>query len=194
MFSEMDKKVLQVILVVGVVAVLGLFYHVWAKVNPEVKRRDAAIRANTAEIKRKKEELDDLKAWRARAAEIGVIVQSLEEKIARLPRTRSAREFFRILRECVRMTNLTDLKVQRLKEIPMGAYEEVPYLIVCRARYHDLGQFLALIEQHRSQIMRLKTLDISNDIKRPSRHPVTLRVATFVFTQPLPRTKEVASK
>lgn len=194
MFSETDRKVLQVILVVGVVAVLGLFYYVWATANPEKKRLDAAIAEHTTETKAKETELSNLKNWQEQADEISAIVRNLEQKIQRLPKTRGPREFFRILRQCVRITNLSDIKVGRLKRVPMGAYEEIPYMITCRARYHDLGQFLALIEQHREQIMRIKTLDISNDLKRPSRHPITLSVATFVFTEPLPQTKEVASK
>ena len=66
-------------------------------------------------------------------------------------------------------------------------YAEIPYRIDCRARYHDLGQFLALVEQHKEQIMRVKNLDLSADAKNPSRHKVDIQVATFFFTRSIPR-------
>jgi hypothetical protein len=49
-----------------------------------------------------------------------------------------------------------------------------------------LGQFLTLIEQHPDQIIRVKTMRIGNDPNRPSRHPVRMAVATFVFTEKVP--------
>jgi len=194
MLSENDKKVLQVVLVVGVVAFIGLFYYSWAVVKGRMKNLDKTIKTAEETVRQKQQELSDMKKWQKRSAEIEGLITELQKKVSRLPSTVEAREFFSILRECVRMTNLTNIKIARVKSVSMGMYEEIPYAITCRARYHDLGQFLALVEQHRKQIMRIKTLDISNDPKRPSRHPVTMKIATFVFTKPLPKTKEVASK
>jgi len=192
MFSEADRKVLQTALIAGGIALLGLIYYIWASVNPEITQLDKAMSGYQEDLKKKHAELEQVKKWEARAGEIAAIVQQLEQKVQRVPKTAEPGEFFRLLRECVRRTNMTDIKIARLKNVPMGAYDEIPYTITCRARYHDLGQFLTLVEQHPQQIMRVKTLDVSNDAKRPSRHSVIVQLATFVFTQPFP--KEVASK
>lgn len=194
MFSETDKKILQVVLVIGVVAVLGLFYYVWAVVNAEKRGLDKTIEAKQTEHRKASAELAELRKWEDKAGQIDKIVKQLEEKVKRLPRTVEARKFFSILRDCIRVTNLSVERIARIKLESMGAYSEIPYMISCRARYHDLGQFLMLVEQHREQIMRVKTLDVTNDPKRPSRHPVTLRVATFVFTQPVSNLKEVSGQ
>jgi Tfp pilus assembly protein PilO len=191
MFNESDKKILQIVLVVGVVAGLGLFYYYWAMAKYQIKSLDDEITTLAEQKKKKSAELRELKQWAEREDEITQIVAQLEEKVQRLPKTPEARRFFSILRDCIRITNLSANKIARLKPEPMGAYSEIPYQISGSARYHDLGQFLMLVEQHREQIMRVKTLDVRNDMKRPSRHPLNLKVATFVFTQPLPQQESV---
>jgi len=190
--SDTDKKTLQTTLIGGVVVLLGLLYYVWAVVNPQVAGYDKSIRDLNDQMEVKQEELKDVKKWEERKGEITAIVQQLGEKVKRLPQTTDPSEFLRILRECVQLTNLTDIRIDRPKPILMGAYDELPYMITCRARYHDLGQFLTLIEQHPQQILRVKTFEISNDAKRPSRHRVTLQLATFVFA--VSKSQEVASK
>jgi Tfp pilus assembly protein PilO len=194
MFSESDKRTLQTAVVAGVVAMLGLFYYSWAFVNPDIGGTEKSIADLQEEIKRKEATLAELKKWEGRTNEIASIVQDLEAKVQRLPKTSEASDFLRILRDCVRRTNLSDIKIGRVRNVPMGAYEEIPYMITCRARYHDLGQFLTLVEQHPDQIMRLKTLSMASDLRRPSRLNVVVQVATFAFTESLPKTKEVASK
>jgi Tfp pilus assembly protein PilO len=194
MFSEADKKILQTALVGGVVAILGLFYYMWAVVNPEMASRDKDITSHTDLIKKKDAELAEIKRWEGRTAEIAAIIQQLDQKIKRLPGTSDASEFLRILRECVQITNLSDIRIGRVKNVPMGAYDEIPFMVTCRARYHDLGQFLTLVEQHPQRIMRVKTLNVTSDLARPSRHTAIVQVATFVFNESVPRAKEVASK
>lgn len=196
MFSETDKKVLQVGLVAAVIVGLALLYYVWAVVKYKVSGYEKTINTTQAQITQKQAELDNLNDWKARENEIRGYIERLRKEVDRLPTKPEAREFFGILQSSLSMTNLSENQIIRQKNVPMGAYEEIPYQIVCRARYHDLGQFLALVEQHKLQIMRIKTLDILNDLRRPSQHQVTLRVATFIFTEPVPQMdrKEVASK
>jgi len=193
-FTDADKRVLQTALVAGVVALLGLFYYVWAIVNPEIKQLKSAVMTEEADIKVREAELAELKRWEGRAGEIAMIVKELNQKVQRVPKTSDPSEFLRILQECIRRTNLSDLKIVRLKNVPMGAYEEIPYTITCRARYHDLGQFLTLVEQNPQQVMRVKTLDVRNDLKRPSRHNVIVQLATFVFVESALQDKEVAAQ
>ncbi|MCX8036522.1 MAG: type 4a pilus biogenesis protein PilO [Candidatus Sumerlaeia bacterium] len=188
MFSKQDKKILQAALVGGGIAVVGLIYYVMVYVSKEVASYEKAIKTSNDTYKKKQAELDDLRRWEQRKEEINALVNDLMEKVKRLPRSVEASDFFRILRDCVHRTNLSEIKVGRLKTVDMGAYNEIPYMVSCRARYHDLGQFLALIEQHSQQIMRIKTMDVYVDMKkRPSRHHVNLQIATFVFTEPVPR-------
>ena len=198
MWSEADKRILRPVLIGGAVILAALLYYSWVK-NDEATSMDARIKGLEEQKKAKQLEMEEIKKWESRSAEIEDIVKDLQEKVKRLPRTVEASDFFRILRDCVLMTNLTDISVGRVKRANMGAYEEIPYLIDCRARYHELGQFLALVEQHSQQIMRVRKLDVLEDINRPSRHRVTIEIATFVFTEqippaPVPPAPEVAAK
>jgi Tfp pilus assembly protein PilO len=191
MFSDKDKKMLQMIAVFAVVAVAGLFFY-QRSTRAQAGAIDAKIATFTELQKSKSKELEELRLIMDRSAEIGQMMTAIEEKRKRLPQTAEAREFYNIIRECIQITNLSELRIAPVAPVPMGLYEEVPYYITCRARFHELGQFLMLVEQHGKQIMRIKTLDIGNDLKRPSRHPVLVRLATFVF---LPTAdKEVAQK
>jgi len=198
MWSEADKRILRPILIGGAVILAALLYYSWVT-NDEAKSMDDRIASLKEQSKAKEAELTEIKRWESRAPEIEDIVKDLQEKVKRLPRTVEASDFFRILRDCVLMTNLTDISVGRVKRANMGAYEEIPYVIDCRARYHELGQFLAIVEQHSQQIMRVRRLDILEDVGRPSRHKVSMEIATFVFTEqippaPLPPAREVTSK
>ena len=193
MLSETDKKILQVVLVVGLFSVVGLFYYSFGVVKDRVKRLNERINTTEKQIKEKETYVQDLREWQNRQADIQGLIQALNEEIKRLPTSIDERNFFQILAECIAKANLSDVKVTRPigrgrkgKQLDLGAYVERPYRIYCKARYHDLGQFLMLIEQHRERIMRLKTLDVSNNPKRPSRHPVNMQVATYVFTRPIP--------
>jgi Tfp pilus assembly protein PilO len=186
MFTETDKKVLQVVLVFAVFAILGLFYYVWAFANPQLERLQKMEKKQAAAIKTRTAQLTELKRWEGKREDIRKIVDQLKERLRRLPQLVETFRFVNIIRQCMGKTNLSDMNIGRMKKVPMGAYEEMPYLINCRARYHDLGQFLTLIEQHPEQIIRVKRLTISNDANRPSRHPVRVTVATFVFTEKVP--------
>jgi Tfp pilus assembly protein PilO len=188
MFSQRDKKTLQLVGVVAVVAIVGLFFY-QRQTKGEVAKMTTQITSLNEQFNAKKKELDELRIVLSRKDQITNMIAQIQEKRLRLPQTPEAREFYSILRECIQITNLSDIKIAPVEPVPMGLYEELPYVITCRARYHELGQFLMLVEQHSKQIMRIKTIDITNDLARPSRHPVTLRLATFCF---LPGPKEVA--
>ena len=186
MFSDKDKKSLQLLLIFGVVAALGLFLYVRNVVKPELLALQDSTTKGQQALKEKRAELSELKRWEGREAEIQGTMTKLREKMMRLPTRIDSRQFVGILRDCILQASLSDIAVMQIKPTDMGLYQEVPYEIKCRAKYHDLGQFLMLAEQHAKQIMRVKTMDITNDMKRPSRHPVTLRLSTYVINKPVP--------
>lgn len=196
MFSEQDKKVLQVILVIAVIAGLGLFYYSWAVVKYEVRRLDSDIKKYQQDKKTKQTQLRELKKWEGREAVIEQMAAELKRRVQRLPTSPEAREFYAILRQCIGMANLSEItKIVRTKGTDLGSdVAEIPYQITCRAGYHDLGKFLELVEQHPKQIIRLKSLDVQTDLKRPTQHKVSLEVATFVFTRPVPKAKKGATR
>jgi Tfp pilus assembly protein PilO len=62
-------------------------------------------------------------------------------------------------------------------------YTEIPYTIEAHGRYHEIGQFLTLIEQNPQRFMRLRNFTAENNLERPSIHPVQMEISTFMFNQ-----------
>jgi Tfp pilus assembly protein PilO len=100
---------------------------------------------------------------------------------AKLPDSPDAPGFYQALVRVLQVTRVDYSELQPLKDAPRTVYVELPYKITCKARYHDLGHFLNLIEENPDRFMRVKTFTIENQDSRPSVHPVTLEIGTFMF-------------
>ncbi|RMH29774.1 MAG: hypothetical protein D6691_02160, partial [Candidatus Hydrogenedentota bacterium] len=91
--------------------------------------------------------------------------------------------FFQALSKVLQVTRVDYTELEPLKEVSRSAYVEIPYRIKGTARYHDFGHFLNLIEDNPDRFMRVRTFTIENRDDRPSVHPVTIELATFMFVK-----------
>ena len=197
MFTETDKKVLQTGLVMAGILAFALLYYTFIMVKPQVQNDRKEAQKKRDEKKKLDEELAQLQEYKGKEAEIAAFIQQLYKEVERIPQAKEALEFSRIIEDSIRMTNVDYTGMLPQKSIPRGAYEEIAYLIDGRARYHDFGQFLAVIEQHKNRIMRIRKLTVTSDpAKSPARHKLSVEVATYYFTETLPSLdkKEVASR
>lgn len=191
MFSDRDRYVLRNFLVLAVVATAAVGYYSWSVASTERQSRQKNIESLSEEVKAKEKMLVEIKKFIQDRDKIEVLVRQLAEKAKRLPWTVGAIEFYTVVGDCVRRTNISDMFITVRPPVVRGHFTEFPYQISCKARYHELGQFLTLIEQHSKQIIRIKSLEITNDLRRPSRHPVKMEMATFRFNQAIPSLTEI---
>jgi type IV pilus assembly protein PilO len=59
-------------------------------------------------------------------------------------------------------------------------YQEMPIMITAKSGYHELGQFLASLE-NASRLMKVVDIDIKANKATPRKHDVELVVSTFIL-------------
>ena len=177
--KERDAVKAFFILAIFVAAIVGYYYY-WV-VKPQLVKDAEQVKKLNAEISTLN---DRLRAMDVAAANL----QSLREKQAllqavseKLPNSIDAPGFYQALVKILQVTRVEYSELVQQKEMVRTIYTEIPYRIVCRASYHDFGQYLNLIEENPDRFMRVKKFIIENNDKRPSVHPVTVELATFMF-------------
>ncbi len=182
-FSDTDKKILQIGIFLAVLIAVILLYYMWGIQRPQIK-------AHEKQRNKLKAEVDDLQD---RYAEMLRMVNQIDkvkkdlgivkEAAKRLPGSRDRFNFFVELSDLLQLTGVKYSKIVPKKESVKAYYTEIPYEIRCLARYHEFGQFVNMMEQNPRRFMRVKYFTIGNDKNRPSMHPITLGVATFMFNE-----------
>ena len=171
-------KALAILLAVAVGIVAFLDFGQWRnqikimkqttdKIGGEIKTMEARIR----EIDRALANVDELRRKQELLAQIS----------AKLPDSPDAPGFYNALVKILQSTRINYTALEPKPPAERTAYMEIPYSITCAGRYHDFGQFLNLIEENPDRFMRVKSFTIDNSDKRPSIHPITVDIATFMF-------------
>jgi Tfp pilus assembly protein PilO len=169
------------------IVLLGGAYAFYAYyIQPDIKRNTELVTKLDKEIK----ELD------ARIKEMNEAEQNLEllkqkqeylrQVAAKLPSSIAPQEFYNAMIEILQTTRVdyNTLSQQKLEE--RSIYTEIPYKISGKGRYHDFGQFLNMVEENPVRLMRVKRFVVENDDRRPSVHPITVELATFMFNKRTP--------
>jgi Tfp pilus assembly protein PilO len=170
-------------IVLAVLIFAGALYYDYFFVQPDIQRKQKRQEQLRGEIKALEQEIRDLQAQLASPEELKAKEEFLKKIAAKLPDSADAPGFFDALRQILQVTNVEYTELEPLKEISRSVYVEIPYRIKCKARYHDLGHFINLIEENPKRFMRIKTFTIENQDDRPSIHPVEIELATFMFVK-----------
>lgn len=181
--TPQQKDIIKAGVVLAVLIFLGGFYYYGFFVKDEIARKTKQTQQLQAEIKNLEQQYRDIQAQLGNPEELKAKREFLEKIAAKLPDKPDAPGFFQALVDILRVTNIEYTELEPQKEIPRSIYSEIPYKIKCKARYHDFGHFLNLIEENPKRFMRVKTFTIENQDNRPSIHPVTIEVATFMFVK-----------
>ena len=123
-------------------------------------------------------EIQELMAQRDELDRQRELIQTV---VARLPSSPDAPGFLMALVSILRTTHIIQEIVKPERPQNREQYTEIPYIVEAHGRYHALGQFLTLIEQNPQRFMRLKNLNIENNLDRPSIHPIKMEIPTFMF-------------
>lgn len=183
MFTEKQKQAL----IAGLIgAAFLLFLVIYMNMTFFTAQKNAGIRnLNTAN--------KQIKDYTAEIAKMDKFLndeterQKLDEVVSnakrRLPTNPEAIEFIDIIREGARRTGISFSSITPISIRDRGSYREIPYQVKGTSRYHEFGQFLNLIECHPDRFMRVNSFTIENNTSRPSIHPVTVEISTFMFEE-----------
>jgi type IV pilus assembly protein PilO len=181
--TKQQKKAVITTVIAGVV-ILGFTSYLYfmlgkksiAVKTAQIEKNQEKIEILNAQLK----EMDELAKLQGRFSEIET---RLDQISRRLPSTPEAPGFLNALSAALRATGISTKKLAPTPENAFDRFTEIPYKIDAVGRYHEIGQFLTLVEENPQRFMRVKSLKIENDKARPSLHPVTVGIATFMFVE-----------
>jgi Tfp pilus assembly protein PilO len=180
--NEQQKRMLLIVVFVGFIGLVTTAYlwYIWGSGIVKTSRQKVETAATeTASIEAELTKINEFQALTQ--SEYSVIEAKLERMTRRLPPSPEAPGFLKALSNILRETGIDtkDLAPQAVEAF--GGYTEIPYQISARGRFHEIGQFLNLLEQNPDRFMRVKEMTVKNSEDRPSLHPVDVKIATFMF-------------
>lgn len=182
-FDEQAKKTLLVGVVIAGLIIAGFAYYNFVILGPYYQRNENRLVDLDKEIKVLREQLKEINEARGYADQIAEMRKVVEEYAKRLPNTPDAPGFYQELIRILRITGVRTSRIEPKSHRQETLYTEIPYNIEGRCRYHELGQFINLIEENENRFMRINYLHITNNQDRPSIHPVSVGISTFMFNQ-----------
>jgi Tfp pilus assembly protein PilO len=181
--TPQQKDIIKAGFVLAILIFAGAFYYYSFFVRDETARKNKQIETLKADIKKLDQELRDIQAQMANPEELKAKKEFLDKIAKKLPEREDSPGFYAALVDVLRVTHIEYSELTPLPTVSRSIYAEIPYRIKCQARYHDFGHFLNLIEENPNRFMRVKTFTIENQDNRPSIHPVTIELATFMFVK-----------
>jgi len=182
-FDEQAKKSLTVGLFCAVVIFAGVAYWHYSFLKPLYKKYDSQIKVLNGEISKYKGDLDEINQAEKARGEVENMRRIVAEATKRLPSTPDAAGFYQELIRILRITGVLTTRVEPGGNRAQPYYTEIPYGIQCQCRYHEFGQFLNLIEENQTRFMRVNSFVINNNNNRPSIHPISVNISTFMFNK-----------
>jgi Tfp pilus assembly protein PilO len=182
-FTEKQKSQMLIIGFFGlaVIALVAWYHLMFARPKiEELGRQRATVQR---QITQKVAELEEIRALLAQREQLEQRRRMISRVMRRLPSTPDAPGFLVSLVEVLRQTGIIQRLVKPEATRNRVDYTEIPYSVSAFGRYHELGQFLTLVEQNPDRFMRLRTMKVTNTIARPSIHPVDLEITTFMFNR-----------
>jgi len=181
--TPQQKDIVKAGIVLAVLIFAGVcyYYFYWAKSS--IQMREKQVAELQKDIKKIEQEIRDIEAQFGNPEELKAKRTFLEKIARKLPDRVDAQGFFEALVAILGATNIDYSELTPKPPISRSIYTEIPYEIRCKARYHDFGHFLNLIEENPNRFMRVKTFTIENQAERPSIHPILIEVATFMFVK-----------
>ena len=182
-FTEQQKSKLMVVVFLGVILLVVVGYFHFMLGRAQVTKFNKQADKLSAELSTAKKELAEIKHLMAQQEELEAQRAVIEKVVKRLPSSPDAPGFLMELVSGLRQTGIIQEFVKPAGPQDRSQYTEIPYTVEAFGRFHELGQFLTLMEQNPQRFMRLKSFDLSNNLQRPSIHPIKMEIATFMLNQ-----------
>ena len=179
--TPQEKDVVKAGIILAVVLFAAVGYYYFYLVADQIKKDNIAIERVNEDIKKLENEQREIARAFDNLEELKKKAEYLKRIERKLPDRPDAPGFFQALTRILEVTRVTYSELTPLQQVVRTVYTEIPSRVKCRARYHDFGQFLNLIEENPDRFMRVKTFTIDNDDLRPSLHPIEVEIGTFMF-------------
>lgn len=180
-FTDRQKSKFLIIGFTGaVLLVVVLYFHF---IIGRGQERDYMMRSKRmeTEIASAKKNLDEIKALMSEKDKLEEQRALIGKVIKRLPSSPDAPGFLMALVGILRTTGIIQEIVKPDSVRDRTQYTEIPYTVEAHGRYHELGEFLTLLEQNPQRFMRVRSFSVDNNMERPSVHPIKMEIATFMF-------------
>lgn len=181
--DEQAKKTLTVGIFIAIMLAAGFAYYHYVWLKPYYKSYESNKKGLTEEMKVLREDLAEIEEAEKQKDKIAEMQKVVNEAAKRLPSTPDAAGFYLELIRVLRITGVFATRVDPGRNRSESLYTEIPYSIACQCRYHEFGQFLNLIEDNQSRFMRINSFTIKNNDNRPSIHPISVNISTFMFNR-----------
>lgn len=180
-FTEQQKTQLLVVGFIGTVMIVVVLYFQFVIGRGQIRKFQSDSATLEREIRESKAELAEIRFLLSQEG----LMEEQREKIAqvtkRLPGNPDAPGFLMAMVSILRTTGIIQEMVKPERPKDRAQYTEIPYSVEAFGRYHEVGQFLTLLEQNPTRFMRVKSFTLQTNLERPSMHPIDLEVATFMF-------------
>jgi len=182
-FSEQDKKTFIIGLFIAILIIAGSVYFYIMFIKKETAKNTQESEKMKKELKGIETDLLMMQKFIGNEGKINQMKKKVEAASKRLPNSPEAYEFLEELISVLRISKVNQHQLIPQKYKAQSVYTEIPYSIGLRARFHEYGTFLNLVEENPNRFMRINSFHIINDTKRPSIHPVTVGISTFMFNR-----------
>ena len=182
-FNEKEKNVLKVGLIfAGMLVFIFVYLHLFF-FKAQIDRNERAVSDIMTKTKDMNKELGAIRDFLQKQSETEAMGKRVERMNAKLPSSAKAIEFLDELRASFERTGVRQNKITPKPYKSRTLFTEIPYEVAGNARYHEFGQFLNIIECNPRRFMRVNSLEIRDNPGRPSIHPVTVGISTFMFNK-----------
>ncbi len=182
--NDKERNVLTAgLILAGMFMVIFVYLHFvfFKKAIASNQKQQSKIEAETADLRK---ELNSMVSFLREREKVNLMKERLEIATSKLPSEPQAVKFLEELRTTLERTGVRQRRVSPKTFVPRTLYTEIPYEVQGSARYHEFGQFLNLIECNPRRFMRVNSFDLRNSDARPTVHPVTIGISTFMFNRP----------
>lgn len=179
--TEKQKQILIVgLLFCGVLLVFTLYFQFmfFAKDMKEANKQAKKLSGDRDKLTK---QIDTMTRFIENDEERQALRERVEVAKKRLPSDPESLQFLELLQDCLSKTGVSFTQIAQERAVNRSMYQEIPYAIQGSARYHEFGEFVNLIECHPERFMRISEFSLKNNNNRPTIHPMTVRISTFMF-------------
>jgi type IV pilus assembly protein PilO len=179
----LQKLLLGILLLVGLAA--GWFFLYYSPQLDDLKAKDDEMAQVEAQLRQAR---DDYEAWVKISQELETARGELEQLNALLPVTRDVEGLMTLLNAKAKdaQLRLTNIVPEEEKEDEAGMYIRIPIKIEFRGAYHQLLQFLHLVDTGVERLVNIENIDLESEVSEegPVQLKGSLLATTFMAKEP----------
>ena len=186
-FSEKSKKEQQKIMILAILLSLVICaLYISLFLRPQA----AGLSRSMGQIKKIRADLKAAEANIARVDSFKKSITAYDEKVGRYEKTLPTEQGIpRLLEDLSNMARESNMRIVGIvpvakedKRQRVQTYQEIPIMISAKSGYHELGRFLAGLENS-DRFMKVADMQIKSNRGAPKKHDVELLVSTYVLLE-----------